>query len=113
MSKVYTITINGKEEFLCGNIQKILLKSRKTGLEYWYSVNEASIKDAVEGIFTDSPEWTPIVKNERALTLNLDAIAKCFNIKGRWKNTSGYGHTSASHKSTGTEFTVFTDRIGD
>jgi hypothetical protein len=47
------------------------------------------------------------------LTLNLDAIAKCFNIKGRWKNTSGYGHTSAKHKSTSTDFMVFTDRASD
>jgi acetylornithine deacetylase/succinyl-diaminopimelate desuccinylase-like protein len=121
MTKVYTITINGKEEFLCGNIQKILLKSYKTGLDYWYQVNQHAIEHDVEGLFTDSPKWSLVVKDSKlesfkdskALTLNLDVVARKFGIKGRWKNTSGWGHTSARHKSTATEFMVFTDRVSD
>lgn len=112
-SKVYTITINGKEEFLCGNIESVMLRSHKTGLEYRYYVNEQDIIDAVEGVFTPSPKWSAIVKDAPALTMNLDVIARQFGIKGRWKNTSGYGHTNAKHKATATDFHVFTDRVSD
>jgi len=112
-SKVYTITINGKEEFLCGNIESILLRSRKSGLDYRYYVDEDGIIDAVEGMFTPSPKWSNIVKNGPALTMNLDVVARQFGIKGRWKNMSGYGHTTAKHTATATDFHVFTDRVSD
>ena len=112
-SKVYTITINGKEEFLCGNIESVMLRSHKTGLDYRYYVNEDTIVDAVDGVFTASPKWSAIVKDAPALTMNLDVIARKFGIKGRWKNTSGYGHTNAKHKATATDFDVITDRVSD
>jgi hypothetical protein len=112
-SKVYTITINGKEEFLCGNIESIVLRSHKSGLDYRYHVDEQGIRDAVPGLFTPSPKWSEIVKDAPALTMNLAVIAREFGIKGRWKNTSGYGHTTAKHKTTATDFHVFTDRVSD
>ena len=109
-SPVYTVTINGKEEFLCGNIESVLLRSPKTGLEYRYRVNQDGIIDAEPGVFTPSAKWSAIVKDAPALTMNLDRLARQFGIRGRWKNTSGWGHTGAKHTATQTDFQVFTDR---
>lgn len=112
MRLVYTVTINGKEEFIPHDPQQMVFIF-KDGSRYNYLLNDqAWINDADAGIFTPSAKW---VANgiPHALTMNLSVMARYLSIKGRWKNTSGWGHTNAMQKSSGTEFMVLTNRPMD
>jgi len=106
MSKIYTVTINGKEQFVGNSITGIRLVNRT---DDFYSVIDAdAITNALPGLFKSSPEWSAL--DQSALTFDLNEFAKLFGIKGALKNDSGWGHTMARHKRTNTRITILTDR---
>jgi len=99
---VRSITINGKEHYLPGGFESITINSSQTGLTKSWDIEYLTEDD-----FSPSEEFKDHAVN--ALTFDLNSLGKKFDIKGRWKNRSGWGHIQASHKSTGTYFIVHTE----
>jgi hypothetical protein len=106
MAKVYTVTINGKEQFLCDKLIGIRLVNRTD--DFYSVINAEVIANALPGLFKSSPEWSAL--DQSALTFDLNEFTKLFGIKGALKNNSGWGHTMARHTRTNTRITILTDR---
>jgi len=112
MSKIYTVTINGKEQTICGSIVAVSLRSHKMDIDFYSEINAEVIANAQPNLFKPSAKYSELF-GESALTFDLSEFAKLFGIKGRLANKSGYGHTMASHKATWTQITIIDDRASD
>jgi hypothetical protein len=110
MARIYTVTINGKETFICGKVTGIRVVNDNT--DFYSPIDDDAIANALPGLFTASPKWSEVTKSTDALTFNLNEFAKLFGVNGALTNDCGYGHTMAKHKRTGTRIVVMTDRVG-
>jgi hypothetical protein len=104
MAKIYTVTINDKEQFVGNSITGVRICSNRTGLDFYAQINADSIANALPGLFKSSPEWATL--DESALTFDLNEFVKLFGLKGRIANDSGWGSVRATHKSTATRISI-------
>lgn len=109
MAKIYTVSINGKEEFLVCKITGVRIVNRTT--DFYAGIDDTAVANALPGLFKISPRWSNLMKSDDPLTFDLNEFAKLFGITGKLRNECGYGAIIAEHKATNTRIVITTEGV--
>ena len=103
MTKLATITINGKEQFFDfrdADSKFVIQISGVRRVEFWHNF------DLFEGIAGLS-FIVPSKEYPGKYSFDLNQFARLYRIRGRWKNQSGYGHTMAKQSTHNAQFIAY------
>jgi hypothetical protein len=105
MTKLATITINGREQFFSfgndNNGKFVIQVSGDSRQEHWMDFDFLASAAAGHSYIVPSKEYPS------EYSFDLNQFAKMFGIQGRWKNESAWGHTHAKHSTSGARFIAY------